>query len=236
MAKQCRAVSYLRGHLWENTFQGCHKAWAPRAARTIRPLKPERPAQVPGTRAASRVRDSAPGARGGTGPWAGFRTFTCSCALVRCPLSGPPPRREGLGAQHPRQEALVARLLRLTPEHMSGFCSVSGISETPLSHVCLEAGDRQAFSLSDREELHFFALSHDILLQAWPRTVAFIYPFGSPRVFIDSSLLYSLTGYRAPTRVLGAADRRKWPSQSSGDREGVTDRTWWSVTLDDVRR
>lgn len=145
MAKQCRAVSYLRGHLWENTFQGCHKAWAPRAARTIRPLKPERPAQVPGTRAASRVRDSAPGARGGTGPWAGFRTFTCSCALVPCPLSGPPPRREGLGAQHPRQEALVARLLRLTPEHMSGFCSVSGISETPLSHVCLEAGDRQAF-------------------------------------------------------------------------------------------
>lgn len=55
-------------------------------------------------------------------------------------------------------------------------------------------------------------------------------------MFIDSSLLYSLTVYRAPTRALGAGDGRKGHSQSSGDREGVTDRTQWSVTLDCVRR
>lgn len=49
------------------------------------------------------------------------------------------------------------------------------------------------------------------------------YPCGIP------PLLYSLAVSRAPARVLGAGGGCKGHSQSSGDREGVTDRTQWSA-------
>lgn len=123
--------------------------------------------------------------------------------------------------------------LRSVPEHMSGFCSESGTSETHHRHV-FAWKQGTGFSLFDNEEFHFFALSHDILLQAWLHAMAFI-PLGSHMCSSTRpSFIHSV--YRASTRVLGTGDRCKGHSQSSRDGEGVTERTQWSVRLDYVRR